>query len=210
MVPSASYVVRESSTARRVLVVDDDVDSADVMALALEVHGHETRVAYEPLNALTIAAEFLPQVAILDVNLPIMDGHELGEALRKELPGCKFMALTGDATALNYLRSQWVGFHDHLTKPVALDELLIAISETRPSGTFPRSAKVDALFRDPTTRPRRERARICLHESCEVVRYWTTALGCTEAQLRAAVDEVGVDLTSVRSHLDDVRRRLRK
>jgi len=184
-----------------VLVVDDDVDSADIVAQALGVHGHETRVAYDPLNALTVAAEFRPQVAILDVNMPTMGGHELGEALRKDQRGCKFIALTGDATALNYLRSQWAGFHDHLTKPVALNELLVAISETRPSGTFPRSPRVDALFRDPTTRPQRERAWIDLHESCEVVRYWTTALGCTEAQLRAAVDEVGVNSDDVRRHL---------
>ena len=210
MVPLASDIAHEASTARRVLVVDDEVDSADLMAQALEVHGHETLVAYEPISALSIAAEFRPQVAILDINLPTMDGHELGEALRKDLPRCKFIALTADATALKCLRSQWAGFHHHLTKPVAFDELLIAISDARPSATFPRSAKVDALFRDPATRPQRERDRIYLHESCEVVRYWTTALGCTEAQLRAAVDEVGVEVTSVRSHLDDVRRNLRK
>jgi CheY-like chemotaxis protein len=98
MVPLASYIAHESSTVRRVLVVDDDVDSADVVAQALEMHGHETRVAYEPFNALTVAAEFRPQVAILDVNMPTMGGHELGEALRKDLPGCKFIALTADAT----------------------------------------------------------------------------------------------------------------
>jgi Protein of unknown function (DUF3606) len=102
---------------------------------------------------------------------------------------------------LNYLRSQWAGFHDHLTKPVALDELLMAISETRPSGTFPRNPRVDALFRDPATRPQRERAWVYLHESCEVVRYWTTALGCTEAELCAAVDQVGVNSDDERRHL---------
>jgi len=197
----ASRVAREASDARRVLVVDDDVDSADIVAQALEVHGHETRVAYEPLYALTVAAEFRPQIAILDVNMPTMGGHELGELLRKDLPGCKFIALTGDATALNYQRSQWAGFHDHLTKPVALDELLNAIRETRHSGTFSRNPRVDALFRDPATRPQRERVWVNLHESGEVVRYWTTALGCTEAELRAAVDEVGVNSDDVRRHL---------
>jgi CheY-like chemotaxis protein len=201
MVSPAACIAHEPSTARRVLVVDDDVDSADIVAHVLEMHGHETRVAYEPLNALTVAAEFRPQVAILDVNMPTMGGHELGDALRKDLPGCKFIALTGDATALSYLRSQWAGFHDHLTKPVALNELLGAISETRPSGTFPRNPRVDALFCDPTARPKRERTWIYLHESCEVVRYWTTELGCTEGQLRAAVDEVGVNSDDVRRHL---------
>ena len=183
------------------LVVDDDVDSADIVAQALEMHGHETRVAYEPLYALAVAAEFRPQVAILDVNMPTMGGHELGDALRKDLPACKFIALTGDATSLNYLRSQWAGFDGHLTKPVALNELLIAISDPRPSGTFPRNPKVDALFRDPTTRPPRQRAWIFVHESPEVLRYWTTELGCTEAELRDAVAEVGVNSDDVRRHL---------
>jgi CheY-like chemotaxis protein len=201
MFSPANHVARDLSDARRVLVVDDDVDAADIVAQALEVHGHETRVAYDALNALNVAAEFRPQVAILDVNMPTMGGHELGEVLRKDLPGCKFIALTGDATALNYLRSQWAGFHDHLTKPVALNELLNAICETRQSGTFPRNPRVDALLRDPATRSQRERVWINLHESCEVVRYWTTALGCTEAQLRAAVDEVGVNSDDVRRHL---------
>jgi PleD family two-component response regulator len=75
---------RESSAARRILIVDDHVDSADIIAAALELHAHETRVAYNPLSAITIAAEFRPQIAILDVNLPTMDGYELGAALRAE------------------------------------------------------------------------------------------------------------------------------
>jgi CheY-like chemotaxis protein len=90
--------------ARRVLIVDDHVDSADIIAEALETEGHETRVAYNPLSAMAIAAEFRPDVAILDVNLPSMDGYELGAALRADLSECRFIALTGDATGLSCLR----------------------------------------------------------------------------------------------------------
>jgi len=187
--------------ARRVLIVDDHVDSADIIAEALETEGHETRVAYNPLSAMAIAAEFRPDVAILDVNLPSMDGYELGAALRADLSECRFIALTGDATGLSCLRSQWAGFHGYLSKPVGLDELLAAVSEARPSGTFARDPKVDMLLREPMLRRRRDRARIDLHESREVVRYWTTALRCTEAELRAAVDEVGVNSDDVRRHL---------
>jgi hypothetical protein len=78
---------------------------------------------------------------------------------------------------------------------------LAAVSETRPSGTFTRDAKVDMLLREPMPRRKRERKLIDLHESPAVVRYWTTALGCTEAQLRAAVAEVGVSAEDVRRHL---------
>jgi CheY-like chemotaxis protein len=201
MTSSARTSPRESSAARRILIVDDHVDSADIISEALEFHWHETRVAYEPLSAITIANEFQPDIAILDVNLPTMDGYELGAVLRAEFAQCRFIALTGSATGLNCLRSQWAGFHGHLTKPVDLDELLLAVSEARPSGTFMRDPKVDALLREPMLHRRRERARIDLHESQEVVRYWTTELGCTEAQLRAAVAEVGTSSEDVRSRL---------
>jgi CheY-like chemotaxis protein len=201
MISPASSSAPESRAGLRILVVDDHVDSADIIAEALEIHAHEVRVAYDPLSAIAIAVEFRPQVAILDVNLPTMDGYELGAALREELVECRFIALTGNASGLNCLRSQWAGFHGHLTKPVGLDELLVAVSEARPSGTFTRDPKVDKLLREPMIRRQRERARIDLQESQEVVRYWTTELGCTEAQLRAAVNEVGISSEAVRRRL---------
>ncbi len=119
----------------------------------------------------------------------------------RKLAECRFIALTGSATGLDCLRSQWAGFHGHLTKPVGLEELLVAVSEPRPSGTFTRGPKADALLREPMIRRQRERERINLRESQEVVRYWTTELGCTEAQLRAAVDAVGIRSEDVRRHL---------
>jgi DNA-binding response OmpR family regulator len=198
----AGAKARELPAARRILIVDDHVDSADIIAEALETEGHETRVAYDPLSAISIATEFRPHVAILEVNLPTMDGYELGAALRADLSECRFLALTGDATGLSCLRSQWAGFHGYLTKPVGLDELLAAVSEARPSGTFARDPKVDPLLREQMSRRQRERARIDLHESREVVRYWTTALRCTEAELRAAVNEVGANSDDVRRHLE--------
>lgn len=194
--------VLESPAPRRVLVVDDHVDSADIIAQALETQGHETRVAYEPLAAISIAAEFRPQVAILDLNLPTMDGYELGAALRTELAECRFIALTGIAGGLGCLRSQWEGFHGYLTKPVGLEELFASVCDTRPSGVFARDPKIESPLRGPMTQRTRERARIDLHESPEVVRYWTTALRCTEAQLRAAVREVGISAEAVRRHLE--------
>ena len=193
---------RELPAPRRILIVDDHVDSADIIAAALEMQGHETRVAYEPLAAISIAVEFRPHVAILDVNLPTMDGYELGAALRNDLAECRFIALTGDATGLGCLRSQWAGFHGYLTKPVGLPELFASVSDARPSGTFTRDPKIDTLLREPMIHRQRERERIDLNESREVVRYWTTALRCTEAQLRATVAEVGIRADDVRRHLE--------
>ncbi len=130
-----------------------------------------------------------------------MDGYELGAALREHLPQCRFIALTGSASGLSRLRSQWAGFQSYLTKPVGLEELLSAVGETRPSGMYTRLPEMDKLPREPMVRRQRERDRIDLHESREVVRYWTTALACTEAQLRLAVNEVGVNAEDVRRHL---------
>ena len=196
----ADSILPESPPRRAVLIVDDHVDSADIMAHALQLNGHETQVAYEPLSALALAAEFRPQVAILDVNLPTMDGYELGAALRVQLPECRFIALTGETASLNCLRSQWAGFHGFLTKPVALDELLLAVSSSRPSGTFTRRPPTDAPLSEPLSRRRRERVSIDV-ESSETIRYWTTSLVCTEAVLRAAVHAVGVNSEDVRRYL---------
>jgi DNA-binding response OmpR family regulator len=69
------------------------------------MHGHETRIAYDALTAISIAAPFRPHVAILNINLPTMDGYEVGAALRVDLAECRFIALTGDATGLSCLRS---------------------------------------------------------------------------------------------------------
>ncbi|MEI9938703.1 MAG: response regulator [Pseudomonadota bacterium] len=201
MASNAKSVALESAVARTILVVDDHVDSADVIASALELHGHEARVAYDPLDALAMAAEFRPQIAILDIDLPTMDGYEFGAALREVLPECRFIALTGDAAGLNCLRSQWAGFHGYLTKPVGLEELLLAVSDARPSGTYTRQDEANMLLREPMVRRERERARVDLEKSCAVVRYWTTALACTEAELRAAVNEAGVNAEDVRRYL---------
>ena len=181
-----------------ILVVDDHVDSADVIATALDLHGHEARVAYDPLSALSMVPAFRPEIAILDVNLPTMDGYELGVALREHLPECRFIALTGGASGLNRLRSQWAGFQGCLTKPVGLEELLAAVDDARPSGTYVRRPELSNSLRGPMIRRQRERARIDLEESLEVVRYWTTTLACTEAELRAAVKAVGVNADTVR------------
>ncbi len=189
--------------SRAILIVDDHVDSADVIATALELHGHDARVAYDPLSALAMVSEFRPDVVIMEIDLPTVDGYELGAALRDHLPECRFIALTGHASGLSRLRSQWTGFHGYLSKPVGLEELLLAAGETRPSGMYPRPPEANHFPREPMTRRQRERCRIDLHESREVVRYWTTALVCTEAQLRLAVNEVGVNA-------EDVRRQLKK
>jgi CheY-like chemotaxis protein len=118
------------STSRRVLIVDDHVDSADLAALLLEQNGHEARVAYGPLPALSIAAHFQPQVVLLDIDLPTMDGYELATLLRSHpfLAHCRFIALTAYAYEMDRRKSEAAGFYCHLTKPFGAQALFDAVT----------------------------------------------------------------------------------
>jgi len=117
------------SIQRRVLIVDDDADSADLLAQLLEMRGHEVRAVHSASHAVTAAAEFLPQVAILDVGLPDMSGYELAQLLRKneQLAECKLIAVTGYSGDAVLVRCKMAGFDQHLVKPVDLDTLALSV-----------------------------------------------------------------------------------
>ena len=133
--PPRSSTVRK--TFARVLVVDDDVDSADITALLLENAGHATCVAYSAQQALHLALGFEPDVAVLDLSLGVVGGYELAEAFRvhESLRGCRFVAVTGHVQEAARRQSEAAGFHRHLTKPVDMDALLEAVAgeDERPS-----------------------------------------------------------------------------
>ena len=87
---------------KRVLVVDDNIDAADLLAEGLQMIGHETRTAYDGPSAIDIAAEFDPEIAVLDIGLPVMDGYELARRLRDRTPPShplRLIALTGYGSA---------------------------------------------------------------------------------------------------------------
>jgi CheY-like chemotaxis protein len=113
------------ATPHRILVVDDNRDSADGLSLALEGMGYQVRAAYDAVSALVAAREFAPQVALLDIGLPLMDGYELAAKLREQAgpasPG--LVALTGYGREADHARSRAAGFHAHLVKPVSLTEV---------------------------------------------------------------------------------------
>jgi signal transduction histidine kinase len=112
--------------AHRVLVVDDYRDGAEMIAALLEGEGHDVRVAYDPSVAMSSAATFRPQVAILDIGLPVMDGYTLGGELvnlLKDQPPV-LIALTGYGQERDRLRSEEAGFAFHLVKPVDCDRLV--------------------------------------------------------------------------------------
>jgi CheY-like chemotaxis protein len=114
---------------KRVLVVDDNEDAAEGLALGLSLRGYETRVAHDGPAAIALSAEFHPEAALLDIGLPGMDGYLLAEELRKQpgLHGIRLVAVTGYGQESDIARSRAAGFHAHLVKPTDLAAVLQAI-----------------------------------------------------------------------------------
>jgi signal transduction histidine kinase len=110
----------------RVLVVDDNRDSADSLSELLQSCGHETRTAYSGSEALSTAAQWTPQIALLDIGLPDMSGHELAKQLLAQAltPRPVLVALTGWGQPADVARAIEAGFDHHLTKPADVDALL--------------------------------------------------------------------------------------
>ena len=113
----------------RILIVDDNRDAADSLAMVCESEAHTTRVAYTSHDAISLAHDFLPNVALLDIGLPDIDGYELAKRLRPK--GAKIpilVAVTGYGQAEDRLRAQVAGFDYHFVKPVDIDDLLGLLS----------------------------------------------------------------------------------
>jgi len=128
---------REATLKRRVLIVDDDADSADLLVQLLEMRGHDARSVNSASAAMAEAAEFRPHVAILDVGLPDMSGYELGQLLRncEGLAECKLIAVTGYSGDSALARSKMAGFDLHLVKPVDLETLAQSVlADVAPDG----------------------------------------------------------------------------
>jgi two-component system CheB/CheR fusion protein len=108
---------------RRILVVDDNVDAAESLALLLQVQGHEVEVAHDGPLALKTAERFRPEVVLLDIGLPRMDGYQLARLMREQPwgNGTLIVALTGYGQDEDRQRSAAAGFNAHLVKPVDLE-----------------------------------------------------------------------------------------
>jgi CheY-like chemotaxis protein len=107
------------------LIVDDNRDAADSLALLMELEGHEVSTVYSAQAALQQAPTFMPSVVLLDIGLPEMDGYEVARRMRSmpELRGVKLVAVTGYGQPEDRRRTRDAGFDDHLTKPVDLSNV---------------------------------------------------------------------------------------
>jgi PAS domain S-box-containing protein len=109
--------------SRRVLVVDDNEDSAESMAVLLRLQGHEVRLAYDGLAALEEAQSFRPELIFLDLDLPKMDGYEVARRLHPAMKGVTLVAMTGYGQEEDRQRTLEAGFDLHLVKPLDFDRL---------------------------------------------------------------------------------------
>ncbi|MBI3946035.1 MAG: response regulator [Armatimonadetes bacterium] len=128
--PARARAPAAPAVRRRILLVDDNADMAGMLAGLLELEGHAVRVALSGPAALELAAASPPDVVLLDIGLPGMDGYEVARRLRA-LDGvahARLVALTGYGKEQDRLRSREAGFDAHLTKPVDLDALRRAVA----------------------------------------------------------------------------------
>lgn len=115
----------------RVLVVDDNTDAAHTLATMLTLVGHDARTAHDGPAGLAVAREFHPDVVLLDIGLPGMDGYQVAERLQADASPPVIVALTGWGSERDHQRSKQAGFADHLTKPVDADRLLALLDRLR-------------------------------------------------------------------------------
>ena len=116
---------RTDALPLRILVVDDHEDSAEIIAKALKSLGAEVRIALEGLHALNTALEFIPQVVILDLVMPGIDGYQVAQLIRKNrlLAATRLLALTGWSSADSQRRAREAGFDGFMRKPFSVDAL---------------------------------------------------------------------------------------
>jgi len=117
------------ASVRKVLIVDDNSDAAEMMAMLLSSYGHDVQTAGDAESTLRIANEFVPDVILLDIGLPGTDGYTIGRILRRDprFLGATLIALTGYGSARDRERSMEAGFDHHVVKPAQIDQLLTLI-----------------------------------------------------------------------------------
>jgi PAS domain S-box-containing protein len=129
--PSTNDAACERGSRRRILIVDDNRDGLAMQQLLLAEHGHEVAEAHDGYEALERLAEVEPELALIDIGLPGMDGYELARRIRATPQGGRvaLVAITGYGFPEDIERSHEAGFVRHLVKPVAPDELLRIVDE---------------------------------------------------------------------------------
>ncbi|MBI5543503.1 MAG: response regulator, partial [Deltaproteobacteria bacterium] len=126
---------KRSCRRRRVLVIEDNVDSAESLRDALELDGHQVQVSYDGPTGLAQAREFYPDIVLCDIGLPGMDGYEVARAMRRDevLKGSYLVALSGYALPEDLQRAAEAGFDRHVSKPPSIEMLEQLLTESLPA-----------------------------------------------------------------------------
>jgi PAS domain S-box-containing protein len=133
--PAREPAVNAAPTYRaRILVADDNRDAADTLSLILELDGHEVRTAYDGMKALQIAEQFAPQIALLDIGMPNLDGYQTARRIREQSWGSAMVliALTGWGQEQDRRQATEAGFNCHLVKPVDPQTIGALIEQMKP------------------------------------------------------------------------------
>jgi CheY-like chemotaxis protein len=132
--PSVERESERLSNGLEILIAEDNVDGAESLAHILERAGHKVRVVYDGQAAVAAALIDPPDVALMDIGLPRMDGWEAARRIRQGLAGreCLLVALTGYDRLADHRRSREAGFQLHLAKPIDPDELVGMLERYQP------------------------------------------------------------------------------
>jgi CheY-like chemotaxis protein len=123
---STMHAVKQSRSPEpglRILVVDDNEDAANTLSEMLELLGHRVNTFHDGFSAVAAAADLQPDVAVLDIGMPGMDGLQLAVKLRDLFPQTLLIACTGWGAERDRERTKAAGFHHHVVKPAGIDEL---------------------------------------------------------------------------------------
>ena len=120
---SAAQAQSGSAPTRRVLIVDDNQDSADSLAMLLELEGHQVRAVYTAMDALEQVSVFAPEIVLLDIGLPGMNGYDVAQKINAMPHPPRLIAVSGYAQREDKERSAAAGFSAHLVKPVDIAAL---------------------------------------------------------------------------------------
>ncbi len=115
----------DKPVARRVLIADDNRDAAEMLDILLRISGHDVHLAHSGQEALQLVEHLKPDVAVLDIGMPDLNGYEVAQRIRQEAWGARIIliALTGWGQEDDKRRAQAAGFDHHCTKPVDPDDL---------------------------------------------------------------------------------------
>lgn len=129
---ATSPLAEAKAKAKRILIVDDNSDAADSLSQLLQLNGHHTRTVYSANDALEEAKTFVPDVVLLDIGLPHMDGYEVAIHLRQTRSRLMLVAITGYGQASDMQKSKDAGFDMHFTKPVSFTDLEEVLADYQP------------------------------------------------------------------------------